>query len=152
MHALNDLMLPGLVRSKLPVPAVEPRSAAQAPPRGCPLQLLHWSGEAPLTKTALAEELPLRLADAVLRLLRERDDLTPAQLCLLVSTHRQATELRRALSSRGLPTRLVSQGDVFETEAAAVLQRLLDALAQPGDERRLRLLACSPLMGWPPRI
>ena len=149
MHALNDLMLPGLVRSELPVPAVEPRSGAQAPPQGCPLQLLHWTGEAPLTKTALAEELPLRLADAVLRLLRERTDLTPAQLCLLVSTHRQATELRRALSSRGLPTRLVSQGDVFETEAAAVLQRLLDALAQPGDERRLRLLACSPLMGWP---
>ena len=74
--------------------------------------------------------------------MQERDDLTPAQLCLLVSTHRQATDLRRALSSRGLPTRLVSQGDVFETEAAAVLQRLLDALAQPGDERRLRLLAC----------
>ena len=150
MHALNDLMQPGLVRSELPVPAVEPRSSAQAPPHGCPLQLLHWSGETPLTKTALAEELPLRLADAVLRLLQERDDLTPAQLCLLVSTHRQATDLRRALSSRGLPTRLVSQGDVFETEAAAVLQRLLDALAQPGDERRLRLLACSPLMGWSP--
>ena len=150
MHALNDLMQPGLVRSELPVPAVEPRSSAQAPPHGCPLKLLHWSGETPLTKTALAEELPLRLADAVLRLLQERDDLTPAQLCLLVSTHRQATDLRRALSSRGLPTRLVSQGDVFETEAAAVLQRLLDALAQPGDERRLRLLACSPLMGWPP--
>ena len=150
MHALNDLMQPGLVRSELPVPAVEPRSSAQAPPHGCPLKLLHWSGETPLTKTALAEELPLRLADAVLRLLQERDDLTPAQLCLLVSTHRQATDLRRALSSRGLPTRLVSQGDVFETEAAAVLQRLLDALAQPGDERRLRLLACSPLMGWSP--
>ena len=150
MHALNDLMQPGLVRSELPVPAVEPRSSAQAPPHGCPLQLLHWSGETPLTKTALAEEMPLRLADAVLRLLQERDDLTPAQLCLLVSTHRQATDLRRALSSRGLPTRLVSQGDVFETEAAAVLQRLLDALAQPGDERRLRLLACSPLMGWSP--
>ena len=150
MRALNDLMRPGLVRSELPVPAVEPRGSAQAPPRGCPLQLLHWCGETPLTKTALVEELPLRLADAVLRLLQERDDLTPAQLCLLVSTHRQATELRRALSSRGLPTRLVSQGDVFETEAAVVLQRLLDALAQPGDERRLRLLACSPLMGWPP--
>ena len=33
MHALNDLMQPGLVRSELPVPAVEPGSA-QAPHMG----------------------------------------------------------------------------------------------------------------------
>ena len=34
MHALNDLMQPGLVRSELSVPLVEPRSSTQAPPRG----------------------------------------------------------------------------------------------------------------------
>jgi exodeoxyribonuclease V beta subunit len=37
---------------------------------------------------------------------------------------------------------------VFASEAATALQRLLDALADPGHPGRQRLLAASPLLGW----
>ena len=98
------------------------------------------------SRSALEAELPQRLAAMVLEQLQQRDDLTPADLCVLVSRHQQAEDLRRALGVCGLPTRLVTQGDVLDSEAALLLQWFLDALAEPGDAARLRLLACSGLM------
>ena len=74
--------------------------------------------------------------------------LEAADCCLLVSHHRQAEQLRQALELRGIASRLVSKADVFDSPAATALQRFLDALADPADPSRLRLLAASPLLGW----
>jgi len=142
--ALNALMAGGLPRSDLPVPPVLARSSTpELPlePGGSPLQLLPLESE---------EQLPGQVAALCLQLLREPrlGPLSPGQICLLVSTHRQAERLRHALEQRGLPSRLVSRGDLFASEAAAALQRLLDALADPGHPGRQRLLAASPLLGW----
>jgi exodeoxyribonuclease V beta subunit len=142
--ALNALMAPELARSDLPVPPVLARSSTPGlplEPGGSPLQLLPIETE---------EQLPGLVAALCLQLLREprHGPLSPADLCLLVSTHRQAELLRHALEQRGLPSRLVSRGDVFTSEAATALQRLLDALADPGHTGRQRLLAASPLLGW----
>ncbi len=142
--ALNALMAPGLVRSDLPVPPVLARSSTSELPLeadGSPLQLLPLDNE---------DQLPGQVAALCLQLLQEQryGPLSPADLCLLVSTHRQAELLRHALEQRGLPSRLVSRGDVFASEAATALQRLLDALADPGHPGRQRLLAASPLLGW----
>ncbi|MDC3009085.1 hypothetical protein OA002_02975, partial [bacterium] len=90
--------------------ASSPGSAT--PPQDAPaLQLLLLSTEAPSSRSALEAELPQRLAAMVLEQLQQRDDLTPADLCVLVSRHQQAEDLRRALGVCGLPTRLVTQGD-----------------------------------------
>ena len=147
MDGLNQLLHPGLPQSQLPVPAVRPLSAAE-PPEDVPvLQLLLASTETPCTRTSLEETLPDRLAALVQEQLEQRSDLVLSDLCLLVSRHSQAAALRRALGARGIPTRLVTQGDVLESEAALLLQWFLDALADPGDDGCLRLLACSPLIG-----
>ena len=168
IEALNRLMAPGLVRSDLQVPAVEPQARRQ------PLELLLPDGESPLqglwldsdgagrppSKTELERLLPRQVGGLVLRLLnrglqvrrgpRELRPLSPSDICLLVSRHDQAEALRGALEERGIASRLVSQGDVFESEGAATLQRLLDALAEPGSGQRQRLMAASPLLGWSP--
>ncbi|MCP9827383.1 UvrD-helicase domain-containing protein [Synechococcus sp. L2F] len=171
--ALNHLMAPGLVRTDLPVPAVvaQPQRQAlhlQLPPGQAPLQLL-WLGPAPgsaaagvklPSKTALEQTLPRQIGALTLNLLQrgievhahgEQRALEPGDICLLVSRHSQADALRRALEERGIASRLVSKGDVFESEGASALQRLLDALAEPGSGPRQRLLAASPLLGWSPR-
>ena len=150
MEGLNRLMQPGLPRSGLEVLAVNPCSKASPPESAPTLELLLASDQTSLTRTALEQELPPQLAAVVLNLLRSEEGLDPSELCLLVSRHHQAAALRRALGACGIPTRLVTQGDVLESEAAVVLQRLLDALADPGDERALRLLACSPLLSESP--
>ena len=152
MEGLNRLMDPGLPLSELSAPEVQACSSEPAPTLPddqWPLQVVSMPEQPTAsTKTALEEALPPRVADVIVGLLADQPQRMPADLCLLVSRHDQATVLRRALADRGVPTRLVNQGDVLETEAAQVLQWLLDALAMPGDDRRLRLLACSPLLGW----
>ena len=154
--ALNALMTPGLVRSELDVPAViakAEKGELLLEPDETPLQLLPLGND---------DELPQQVAGLCLQLLRRQlrirttgpdgssreRPLNPGDLCLLVATHRQAEQLRHALERQGLPSRLVSRGDVFASEAAAALQRLLDALADPGHPGRQRLLAASPLLGW----
>ncbi len=147
---MNALMRPGLVRSGLEVPAVLCRARGE--------QLLLAPDEAPLQLLALEpSQLESQVAVFCQGLLERRlllqhggsqRPLEPGDLCLLVNTHREAEALRVALERRGLPSRLVSQGDVFASEGALALQRLLDALAAPGDPGRLRLLAASTLLGW----
>ncbi len=170
LEALNRLMAPGLPRSALPVPplrAARPDGGEPLilPAGQHPLQLL-WlgddraAGKAPPSRSELESRTGDRVAALVLDLLLSgwrmgegelSRPLQPSDLCLLVDRHQQAEDLREALERRGLPSRLLSQGDVFAGEGAALLQRLLDALAEPGSGARLRLLAASPLMGWSPR-
>jgi len=162
IDAFNGLMTgPGLERSRLPVAAVQARSGRHGP-ADAPLELL-WlgadrpAGEPAPSTSALERQLADRLAAYVVELLergallgegdRERP-LACDDLCLLVLNHRQAERLRQALERCGIASRLVSRADVFATPAATMLQRLLDALADPAGGRRLRLLAASPLLGW----
>jgi len=151
---LNELMQPGLRRSGLPVPPVQAKRAWDGlvlPQGQPPLQLL-WlggqrrAGEKPPSRSSLERQLPGQIASYTTDLLNR--GLEANAICLLVSTHRQAEALRGGLEACGIASRLVSQGDVFESTGAAALQRLLDALAEPGRAQRLRLLAASPLLGW----
>ncbi|MFM9103832.1 MAG: UvrD-helicase domain-containing protein, partial [Cyanobium sp.] len=159
--ACNALMAPGLQRSQLAVPPVNARSSRRGP-EGLPIELL-WLGpddpgdEAQPSRSDLEARLPAWIAATLERLLAEGirlDDgraerpLEASDCCLLVNNHRQAEALRQALERRGLASRLVSRADVFATPGATALQRLVDALADPADLNRLRLLAASPLQGW----
>ncbi|PSB36322.1 UvrD-helicase domain-containing protein [Aphanothece minutissima] len=166
--SLNGLMAPsGLPRSGLPVPAVLARSRRSGPDDMAPVRLL-WlggkraAGEALPSRSALEARLPALVADAVLELLEQAPvlaggdgqpslPLRARDIALLVHSHRQAEDLRSALERRHIASRLVSKADVFASPAATALQRLLDALADPADPGRLRLLAASPLIGWSAR-
>ena len=166
MEALNRLMATGMCRSGLTVPALIPKSDTPPlplPKERSPLQLINLDPQfqlgshsreistpapEPLSKTAIEKNIPTAVTNAVLELLQTHSELLPAEICLLVASHRQAADLRTSLGQHGLPTKLVSQGDVLSSEAAEVLQRFLDCLAAPGQTARLRLVACSALLQW----
>ncbi len=154
MEAMNQWMAPGLKRSKLEVPRVTPCATAlplELPDGEQPLQLIDLQADdsdSPPTRTALESTIPPLVACQALHLLDSDPSLTPSDLCVLVSRHRQAEAVREQLAQRGLPSRLVSPGDVLSTTGAAELQHLLDALTTPADGGRLRRLACSALMQW----
>ena len=157
MEAMNQWMAPGLTLSNLEVPRVTP--CASSLPLNLlegeqPLQLIEIESDdpdTPPTRTALETTIPPLVARQALHLLDSDPSLTPADLCILVSRHRQAEAVREQLARRGLPSRLVSPGDVLSTTGATELQHLLDALATPADGGRLRRLACSALMQWTSR-
>jgi len=170
IQALNQLCERGLPRSGLDMPVLEAK-AGRMGDGGAPVELL-WLGsdQAPSAGSSSRERssalpsatevealLPVQVAAYVADVLRRPPvlrepegarPLEPDDVCLLVSTHGQAERLRQALRELGIASRLVSQADAFATPAAMALQRLLDALADPADPRRLRLLAASPLLGW----
>ena len=144
---LNALMRPGLIQSNLEVPEVLAKANKghlDLPGDSAPLQLLELDP---------SESLEAQVAGLCQELLNQGLELDgrpidPGDLCLLVSRHDQAEALRAALERRQIPSRLVSRGDVFESLGASALQRFLDALAQPGQLGRLKLLAASALLGW----
>ena len=165
VEALNRLMgQTGLPRSRLEVPAVAARSARVGPDTAA-VELLWLGGDRPAgtpppSRTDLESRLPAMVAAFLVELLErglllgtgeETRPLGAGDVCLLVARHHQAEQLRAALERCGVPSRLVSRQDVFATPAAAALQRLLDALADPAAANRLRLLAASPLLGWDAR-
>ncbi len=144
---LNALMQPGLIQSALDVPQVLAKAnkgQLECPGNPAPLQLLELDPSQGLEAqvAGLCQDL---LSQGLLLNGRPID---PGDLCLLVSRHEQAEALRAALERRQIPSRLVSRGDVFESLGASALQRFLDALAQPGQLGRLKLLAASALLGW----
>ena len=157
MEAMNQWMAPGLTLSNLEVPPVTPCASAlplDLPEGEQPLQLIDLQvddPDHPPTRTALESTIPTLVACHALHLLDSDPSLTPSDLCVLVSRHRQAEAVREQLAQRGLPSRLVSPGDVLSTIGATELQHFLDALTTPADGGRLRRLACSALMQWTSR-
>ena len=154
MQAMNQLMAPGLHLSELDVPEVTPRSSAQplTLPQGSASLQIHdinpddHDGES--SRTAIEARIPRIATDLILQTLTQDADLDPSDVCILVSRHRQAEDIRAALAAAGLPSRLVSQGDVFTSQGASDLQTFLDALARPGHAGGLRQLAVSSLLQW----
>ncbi len=159
MKVMNLLMAKGLQRSSLRVPALTPRVNTQnieLSKTHNPFQLLtippistglNVNSNSIPSKSELEKIIPTAVTNIILDILKaEPNDLSPSDICILVSRHSQATSIREGLAIAGLPTRLVSHGDVLASEAAQVLQRFLDCLAKPNDSRCLRLVACSPLM------
>jgi exodeoxyribonuclease V beta subunit len=154
MQAMNQLMAPGLRLSELAVPEVTPRSSAQPltlPPGSASLQIHDINPddhEGKSSRTAVEERIPRIATDLILQTLTHAADLDPSNICILVSRHRQAEDIRAELAAAGLPSRLVSQGDVFASQGAADLQTFLDALTRPAHAGGLRQLAVSSLLQW----
>ncbi|WP_320668012.1 UvrD-helicase domain-containing protein [Prochlorococcus sp. MIT 1307] len=159
MHGLNQLMAPGLKLSGLEVPSLTPRATRKelhSANNQYPLQLLticqnssDSNSELFDSKSQLEEIIPTAVTNAVMEVLENQlNQLQPSDVCVLVSRHDQAESIRNTLALAGLPSRLVSQGDILKCSAAQVLQRFLDCLARPGNSGNLKLVACSPLMQW----
>ncbi|MEO6698034.1 MAG: exodeoxyribonuclease V subunit beta [Paraperlucidibaca sp.] len=77
--------------------------------------------------------------------------ICPGDIAILVRKGMEAKAMRKALASVDVPCVYGSDRDsVFDSDEAAAVQCWLDALANPSDERRLRLaLATAPLgLSW----
>ncbi len=73
--------------------------------------------------------------------------LRPADIAVLVRSHRQGARMRRALAVFGVGSVELSQTSVFQTEDAEQLQRVLLAIAEPLRERRVKAALATVAMG-----
>jgi len=73
--------------------------------------------------------------------------LRPADIAVLVNTHRQGTEIKRALAAAGIGAAEVSRDSVLATLECAELMRIVAAIADPADPGLLRAALATTLLG-----
>jgi len=79
----------------------------------------------------------------------EPQPLQPQDITLLVRSHHQANDLRKALARLQIDSVFLSdKNNVYDTPEAADLLALLNAIARPGDSDLIRTALASRLLGW----
>lgn len=126
-----------------------------------PLQLWFMAAEKlaqgqPITR-GLAEELvPGAVAAEISRLLTEsrqhrvtlaNRSIQPGDLAVLVRRNADARLIQAALAELGIHAVLYQTGNLFDTDEALEVERLLAALADPADPRLLRIALTTTLLG-----
>ncbi len=161
MNSLNILMKPGLKHSGLGVPQLASfmkKETYLAPNKDAPIEIINFKVQSTPNKTSkrqlptmtqVEESIPSLVTNSIIQLIQDSDtNVKPDDICVLVNRHDQAEKVRRNLIKANIPSRLVNQGDVLQSQAAYVLQIFLDCLAKPTDSSKIKLLACSPLLQW----
>jgi exodeoxyribonuclease V beta subunit len=112
--------------------------------------------EKPLSKDNAREITHRAVAGEVARLIQAgREErafiggrpLAPKDIAVLVRTSYEATDLRAVLGELGVNAVSVSREGVFQSEEAAALETLLQAVLSPRDRELARLALTSPLLG-----
>ncbi len=73
--------------------------------------------------------------------------LQAKDIAILVRNHKEAEVVQQALRSYGIASAYISRESVFNSREAEALGRLLQAVLEPGNERRLRAALCDEMMG-----
>jgi exodeoxyribonuclease V beta subunit len=76
-----------------------------------------------------------------------RVPVSPADIAVIVRTHRQASHIQESLQARGIPAVLRSDSSVFQSDTAREVHTVLRALADPGDEGAVRCALVTDLLG-----
>lgn len=114
------------------------------------------SGEAPRLKREAQRAAAEACAQEIVRLLRGAREgrvalgtapLAPADIAVLVRTHKQGSLMKRVLAAWGVGSVELAQSSVFATLDAEQLERVLSAVDAPGDLRRLRAALAADWFG-----
>lgn len=115
------------------------------------------SGDDALAKRDAQRQAAEACAAEIVRLLRGAREgtvtigdapLAPADIAVLVRTHKQGSLVKRVLAAWGVGSVELAQASVFATIDAEQLERVLIAIDTPGDLRRLRAALAADWFGF----
>jgi exodeoxyribonuclease V beta subunit len=95
-----------------------------------------------------AEISRLLQSGACLRLGAEDTPVGPGDVAVLCRTNQQAKLTHEALRALGVPAVLYGDSSVFDTDDALDVERVLRAMAEPGDAAALRAALVTTLVGF----
>jgi exodeoxyribonuclease V beta subunit len=113
-------------------------------------------GEKPVIKPVIK---PVNKSDAVIliskavsgeiaRITSHSDNpVKSGNIAVLVRTNRQAGIIKDSLSERSIPSVLYSAGNIFDSDESMEMERVLSAIAEPGNERRLKSALVTRILG-----
>ena len=76
-----------------------------------------------------------------------RDGAATSDIAVLVRTNRQAQIIKNALSSKNIPSVLHNTGNIFHTHEAVEMERVLMAVAEPGNDRVYHAALVTDMVG-----
>lgn len=159
VNYLFDRIEAPFVFDAIPYRRLRPRpEVAGTESAGAPLSILFATnaafeaGGAMIHKGLGWKKLPGFVAAEISRLLAARPriggrDVAPSDIAVLCRTNWQAADVQVALRELGVPSVLQGDASVFDTPEAAQLQRVVAALAEPGDRAALRAAMATPVIG-----
>jgi exodeoxyribonuclease V beta subunit len=105
-----------------------------------------------MNKPADKEDLCAPVAGEIVRLLHEKTaingrPITPADIAVLCRTNDQAAMMQSALRDLRVPTALLSDASVLDTEEALDVERVLLGVAEPHDGAQVRAALATPIFG-----
>lgn len=130
-------------------------------PPGDRLRIMRIS-EGPVAKAKAVDMTVQAIKDEVVRLLNQgaagtcgfqdkethvKSPVRPSDIAILVDTHKNARSLHKALAAAGVPSVMQSTGNVFESEEARDMIRVMKAVATPAD-RLIRPALLTPMFGY----
>ena len=110
----------------------------------------------PINRGRANEELPVAVASEIVRWLqagasgKARLDGAPLgahHIAVLVRTNDEARNMQTALQNAGVPSVIHSDESVFKSPEASELERVLAAIAEPGNEGKVRAAMATELLG-----
>ena len=103
----------------------------------------HWS--VPLYTQTMSQAVAAKMVS----LLHQHKDIQPSHMAVLVRTHVQAKAMQKALQKLGLPSVFMSDhANVFQTDEAQDLWRVLRAISAPRQTSWLRSAVASSMWGF----
>jgi exodeoxyribonuclease V beta subunit len=115
-----------------------------------PLKLWYLDDEhaASLNKTDAEKRIALEVAGEIAAITTGTNPITArGDIAVLVRTNRQAQIIKDHLSAKEIPSVVLGSGNVFLTKEAVELYRILSAVAEPNNIRRIRAALSTDLIG-----
>ncbi|MBU0988357.1 MAG: exodeoxyribonuclease V subunit beta [Proteobacteria bacterium] len=122
------------------------------------LWYLSPESEGVVSKTEAIPIIAAAVADEISRLIfpgstrnsgTENKYVKAGDIAVLVRTNRQAQIIKKHLSARRIPSVLFSAGNIFHTQEALEMERILSSISEPADERRFRAALVTDITGVP---
>jgi exodeoxyribonuclease V beta subunit len=114
------------------------------------LKLWHLKSrdEKPLKKSHAVNLIANAVAGEIARITSHADQpFQSGDIAVLVRTNKQAEIIKDALSNRSIPSVLYNAGNVFDSDEAKEMERILAAIAEPGNERKLKSALVTRILG-----
>jgi exodeoxyribonuclease V beta subunit len=124
-----------------------------------PLQVWHMPADekgGPINVGKANDAIPAAIAAEISRLLQDGlngkaligdTPLVPGDIVVIVRSHRQAGHIQEALRNLGVPSVMRSDRSIFSTDEAREVCILLGALAEPGNEAKIRAALVTDILG-----
>lgn len=124
-----------------------------------PMQIWFFSREDKEKSISLKRGVPAvvkAVTDEIAALLKDGSEgkvtigdkpLVPGDIAVIVRGHKQAKKIYDSLQATGIPAVVRSDQSVFQTPEALELRKLLNALAEPGNEAKVRASLATAIMG-----